>query len=160
MIKTNCSQLVEELDVENQYQFNGNQMGYFSKWINLKGLSDVRIRTRKISTNKKIWTLKLIEGTEKSSSTWKECNNLALDFYKTQNTKIIVSYIFEKKICSHSSSFSARLEYNNNAFMQILESKPKRNDDEKTDNDEQTVSTPEKKDLLARGRRLNWTMAW
>ena len=126
-----CFHLVERLNIENEYKLNGNgnRLTDTSYWQNLKDKDGptVKIRTRKIYKNVMKGSLKLIEGTKNSSSTWEECQNLVLDFYKTKYTKIIVSFQENAEECFHSDDFSVKLKHKNNAYVRILESSPDKN---------------------------------
>ena len=126
-----CSRLIKMLHIENEYKLNGhgNRLRDISYWRNLKDKDgpNVKIRTRKIFRNQIKWSLKLIEGIRNSSSTWEDCQNLVLDFYKTKSTKIIVSFEEKAKECFHSDDFSVKLKHNNNAYIRILESNPYEN---------------------------------
>ena len=127
-----CSRLIKMLHIENEYKLNGhgNRLRDISYWRNLKDKDgpNVKIRTRKIFRNQIKWSLKLIEGFRNSSSTWGDCQNLVLDFYKTKSTKIIVSFEEKAKECFHSDDFSVKLKLNNNAYVRILESSPDKNE--------------------------------
>ena len=126
-----CFHLVERLNIENEYKLNGkgNRLTDISYWQNLKDKDGptIKIRTRKIYRNVMKGSLKLIEGTKNSSSTWKECQNLVLHFYKNKNTQIIVSFQENAEECFHSDDFSIKLEHKNNAYVKILESSPDKN---------------------------------
>ena len=124
-----CSDLVDILNIKNEYKLNGNRIADISYWKNLedKDGRNVKIRTRKILRNEIKWSLKLIEGIRNSSSTWEECQNLVLDFYKTKSTKIIVSFEENAEECFHSDDFRVKLKHNNNAYVRILESNPYEN---------------------------------
>ena len=130
-----CFHLVERLNIENEYKLNGNsnRLTDISYWQTLKDKDgpSVKIRTRKIYKNVKKWSLQLIEGTKNSSSTWEECQNLVLDFYKTKHTKIIVSFQENAEECFHSDDFSVKLKHKNNAYVRILESSPDKNENPK-----------------------------
>ena len=138
-----CSRLIKMLHIENEYKLNGhgNRLRDISYWRNLKDKDgpNVKIRTRKIFRNQIKWSLKLIEGFRNSSSTWGDCQNLVLDFYKTKSTKIIVSFEEKAKECFHSDDFSVKLKHNNNAYIRILESNPYENLITKTSDDVEEI---------------------
>ena len=138
-----CSRLIKMLHIENEYKLNGhgNRLRDISYWRNLKDKDgpNVKIRTRKIFRNQIRWSLKLIEGFRNSSSTWEDCQNLVLDFYKTKSTKIIVSFEEKAKECFHSDDFSVKLKHNNNAYIRILESNPYENLITKTSDDVEEI---------------------
>ena len=138
-----CSRLIKMLHIENEYKLNGhgNRLRDISYWRNLKDKDgpNVKIRTRKIFRNQIKWSLKLIEGIRNSSSTWEDCQNLVLDFYKTKSTKIIVSFEEKAKECFHSDDFSVKLKHNNNAYIRILESNPYENLITKTSDDVEEI---------------------
>ena len=125
-----CSRLVETLEVDKEYRFNDKKLDDESRnneWENLKypDTSSVIITTKKIKEGNaelEKWSFKLIDGIKNSSSTWEDCQNLVLDFYKTKNTQIIVSFEENAKECSHSDDLGVKLEYNSHAFLRILES--------------------------------------
>ena len=155
-----CSRLVETLEVDKEYRFQGDPLRDGSRWENLTdpNMTDVRIRTRKIKKENGTWekwngkweasNMKLIEGIKNSSSTREECQNLVFDFYETKNEKIIVSFEENaKKECSHSNDFSVKLENDNNAFLWILEPNPDKNGGETTTSSNITEQVnPEKTD--------------
>ena len=138
-----CSRLIKMLHIENEYKLNGhgNRLRDISYWRNLKDKDgpNVKIRTRKIFRNQIKWSLKLIEGIRNSSSTWEDCQNLVLDFYKTKSTKIIVSFEEKAKECFHSDDFRVKLKHNNNACIRILESNPYENLITKTSDDVEEI---------------------
>ena len=112
-----CSQRVDEtLKVDIEYRFNDPHFdeewsNEYYEWENLKdsGNLPVYIRTQKIKVENwesEKWKFALIDGIKNSSSTWEECQNLVLDFYKTKHTKIIVSFQENAEECFHSDDFS------------------------------------------------------
>ena len=131
-----CSQMVETLKVDIEYRFNDPKFdeewsNEYYEWENLKVSSNspVHFRTKKIKVEnweKEKWEFELIDGIKNLSSTWEECQNLVLDFYKTK-TKIIVSFEKDAGECFHSNNFSALLKHNADAYIRFLESNPDTN---------------------------------